>query len=88
MKTKCNLWRLGKYYKKTSLYNKFKNLLDDLELIGNRLKSTNTAYQGAMKKLTGNQNLIKDIDKLEKLGISPKEKISQKWIERSDEDIE
>jgi len=72
----------------TSLYNKFKNLLDDLELIGNRLKSTNTAYQGAMKKLTGNQNLIKDIDKLEKLGISPKEKISQKWIERSDEDIE
>ena len=72
----------------TSLYNKFKNLLDDLELIGNRLKSTNTAYQGAMKKLTGNQNLIKDIDKLEKLGISPKEKISQKWIERSNEDIE
>ena len=70
----------------TSLYNKFKNLLDDLELIGNRLKSTNNAYQGAMKKLTGNQNLIKDIDKLEKLGVSPKEKISQKWIERSEED--
>ena len=57
----------------TSLYNKFKNLLDDLETIGNRLKSTNNAYQGAMKKLTGNQNLIKDIDKLEKLGVSPKE---------------
>lgn len=69
----------------TSLYNKFKNLLDDLELIGNRLKSTNTAYQGAMKKLTGNQNLIKDIDKLEKLGLSPKEKISQKWIEKSED---
>jgi DNA recombination protein RmuC len=70
----------------TSLYNKFKNLLDDLETIGNRLKSTNTAYQGAMKKLTGNQNLIKDIDKLEKLGVSPKEKISKKWIERSEND--
>jgi DNA recombination protein RmuC len=69
----------------TSLYNKFKNLLDDLEVIGNRLKSTNTAYQGAMKKLTGNQNLIKDIDKLEKLGVSPKEKISQKWIERAED---
>ena len=70
----------------TSLYNKFKNLLDDLETIGNRLKSTNTAYQGAMKKLTGKQNLIKDIDKLEKLGVSPKEKISQKWVERSEND--
>ena len=60
--------------------------MDDLETIGNRLKSTNTAYQGAMKKLTGKQNLIKDIDKLEKLGVSPKEKISQKWVERSEND--
>ena len=67
----------------TSLYGKFKNLLDDLETIGNRIKSTDTAYQGAMKKLTGNQNLIKDIDKLEKLGISPKAKINKKWIDRA-----
>lgn len=67
----------------SSLYAKFKNLLDDLETVGNRIKSTGTAYQSAMKKLTGNQNLIKDIDKLEKLGISPKEKINQKWIDKA-----
>ncbi|MCF7568556.1 DNA recombination protein RmuC [Sabulilitoribacter arenilitoris] len=67
----------------TSLYGKFKNLLDDLETVGNRINSTSTAYQNAMKKLTGNQNLIKDIDKLEKLGISPKEKISQKWKDKA-----
>ena len=70
----------------TSLYSKFKNLLDDLEIVGNRIKSTNTAYEGAMKKLTGNQNLIKDIDKLDKLGVQPKEKISNKWLERANED--
>jgi DNA recombination protein RmuC len=73
----------------SSLYAKFKNLLDDLETVGNRLKSTSTAYESAMKKLTGKQNLIKDIDKLEKLGISPKSKIGTKWLKRStDDDIE
>lgn len=36
-----------------------------------------------MKKLTGNQNLIKDIDKLEVLGISPKQKIDKTWIAQS-----
>jgi len=66
----------------TSLYGKFKKLLDDLETVGNRIKSTGTAYQSAMKKLTGDRNLIKDIDKLEKLGIAPKEKINKKWLDR------
>lgn len=66
-----------------SLYHKFKLLLDELELVGNRLKSTTSAYDGAMKKLTGQQNLIKDIDQLEALGISPKQKLSQKWLSRA-----
>ncbi|MFD2519049.1 DNA recombination protein RmuC [Salinimicrobium flavum] len=68
----------------SSLYHKFKILLDDLETVGNRLSSTSTAYETAMKKLTGQQNLIKDIDKLEALGISPKQKLSQKWISRAE----
>lgn len=75
-----------------SLYHKFKILLEDLEKVGNRISSTQTAYDQAMKKLTGNQNLIKDIGKLEELGVSPKERIEQKWInkalEESKEDIE
>src|SRR5690606_9085713 len=71
-----------------SLYHKFKNLLDDLDNVGNRLKSTSTAYVDAMKKLTGNQNLIKDVEKLEKLGISPKQKIAQKWLNRANSDEE
>lgn len=67
----------------SSLYHKFKILLDDLETLGNRLNSTSGAYENAMKKLTGNQNLIKDIDKLEALGVSPKQRLSQKWLERA-----
>jgi DNA recombination protein RmuC len=48
--------------------------------VGKKLKSTGNAYETAMKKLTGKQNLVKDIDKLEELGISPKQKIGQKWL--------
>jgi DNA recombination protein RmuC len=66
-----------------SLYHKFKLLLDELETVGSRLRSTTNAYDGAMKKLTGQQNLIKDIEQLETLGISPKQKISQKWLSRT-----
>jgi len=69
----------------SSLYHKFKNLLDDLETVGNRIVSTKSAYDGAMKKLTGNQNLIKDINKLEELGISPKEKIKPAWLKKAHE---
>ena len=69
-----------------SLYHKFKILLDDLETVGNRLSSTSSAYETAMKKLTGQQNLIKDIDKLEALGISPKQKLSQQWLSKARED--
>ena len=66
-----------------SLYHKFKILLDDLETVGNRLNSTSGAYESAMKKLTGQQNLIKDIDKLETLGVSPKQRLSQKWLNQA-----
>ncbi len=72
----------------TSLYHKFKILLDDLKTVGDRLDSTKSAYSGAMKKLTGQQNLIKDIDKLEELGIAPKQKIGKVWLEKANEDSE
>lgn len=67
----------------SSLYHKFKILLDDLETVGNRISSTKGAYDNAMKKLTGNQNLIKDINKLEELGISPKDKMKPAWLKKA-----
>lgn len=72
----------------TSLYHKFKILLDDLEGVGNRIESTRNAYSSAMKKLTGNQNLIKDIDRLKKLGVAPKEEIKAAWLDRANVDPE
>lgn len=69
-----------------SLYHKFKNLIEELEIVGRRLESTQNAYSGTMLKLTGNQNLIKDIVKLEELGISPKERIKPHFIEKSEDE--
>src|SRR5690625_1282727 len=69
-----------------SLYHKFRNLIEELETVGKRLESTQNAYSGAMLKLTGNQNLVKDIVKLETLGISPKEPIKPHWIKKGDDE--
>ncbi|SHE91271.1 DNA recombination protein RmuC [Psychroflexus salarius] len=68
-----------------NLYDKFTNLLVELETIGKRLKSTDVAYSDAMKKLTGKQNLIKDVEKLKQLGVRTSKDISQKWIKKANE---
>ena len=70
-----------------NLYDKFSNLLDELETLGNRIKSTDTAYTSAMKKLTGQQNLIKDIEKLQTLGVKTTKQIKPKWIKKAEADL-
>ncbi|SDZ98272.1 DNA recombination protein RmuC [Psychroflexus halocasei] len=63
-----------------NLYDKFSSLLNELENIGKRIKSTDTAYQNALKKLTGNQNLVKDVKKLRELGVSTSKNLDSDWI--------
>ncbi len=63
-----------------SLYDKFVNLIEGLQHVGNRLDSTKSTYEEAMKKLTGQQNLIKDVETLKKLGVTSKKTISPKWL--------
>ena len=62
------------------LYDKFVNLIDGLDAVGNRIDSTKTTYDQAMKKLTGQQNLVKDIEALKDLGVTSKKTINSKWI--------
>ena len=71
-----------------SLYHKFQNLLTDLETVGARINSSKTSYDKAMLKLRGNQNLIKDIHRLEELGVSPKEKIKEHWLKQNEEEVQ
>jgi DNA recombination protein RmuC len=71
----------------SNLYDKFSNLLDELETLGKRIKSTDTAYVSAMKKLTGNQNLVKDIERLQELGVKTNKQISPKWVKRANNNL-
>lgn len=59
----------------SNLYDKFASLLEELQLLGNRISSTQSKYDDAMKKLTGKQNLVKDIQHLKTLGVSSKKEI-------------
>lgn len=65
------------------LYDKFVNLIEGLDAVGNRIDSTKTTYDQAMKKLTGQQNLIKDVEALKEFGVTTKKSINSKWISKS-----
>jgi DNA recombination protein RmuC len=58
-----------------NLHDKFASLIEELETLGNRIDSSKNKFNDAMKKLSGNQNLIKDIKKLKKLGVPTKKNI-------------
>lgn len=62
------------------LYDKFVNLIEGLDAVGNRIDSTKSTYDQAMKKLTGQQNLIKDVEALKEFGVTSKKSINSKWI--------
>lgn len=64
------------------LYDKFANLIVGLEAVGTRIDSTKTTYESAMKKLTGQQNLIKDVEALKEFGVTTKKSIDSKWISK------
>ncbi|GGE36868.1 DNA recombination protein RmuC [Psychroflexus planctonicus] len=58
-----------------NLHDKFASLIEELETLGSRIDSSKNKYQDAMKKLTGQQNLVKDIKKLKKLGVPTKKNL-------------
>jgi DNA recombination protein RmuC len=64
------------------LYDKFVNLIEGLNAVGTRIDSTKTTYEQAMKKLTGQQNLIKDVEALKEFGVTTKKTIDSKWISK------
>ncbi|MDZ7732370.1 MAG: DNA recombination protein RmuC [Acidimicrobiia bacterium] len=55
------------------LYDKFVNLIEGFDTVGSRIDSTKSSYDQAMKKLTGQQNLIKDVE-VQKSGSHHKKK--------------
>jgi DNA recombination protein RmuC len=70
----------------TSLYEKFVGFSSDLIDIGTQIKKSQTAYEGAMNKLTtGNGNIVKSIERFKALGIKPSKNIDPRLVDRSTE---
>lgn len=68
------------------MYDKFVALFEDLTVVGNRLKSTTTSYEDAMKKLyTGNGNLIRRVEKIKQLGVKTTKSLPQPLLDRADD---
>lgn len=66
-----------------ALYDKFVGLLNDLEEVGKKIKSSQDAYTDAMTKLTGQGNLLRRVEKLKELGAETSKTIPQKWLEKA-----
>jgi len=93
-----NIWQLEKQNRNVveiakqagGLYDKFVGFLEDLKIIGNRIKSSQDSYDSAMKKLKdGSGNLISRTEKIKILGAKTTKEMPKEFqdsIVLTDED--
>ena len=95
LRTIQNIWRYEQQNKNAheiasragALYDKFVNFVADLELIGARLTSTQTAYQDAFNKLTsGRGNLVKRAEDMKALGAKVSKSLPPNLVEMPQRD--
>jgi DNA recombination protein RmuC len=71
----------------TALYEKFVGFVTDLEAVGKSLRNATSCYDGAMSKLsTGRDNLIRQVEKMKKLGIRPTKSIPRNLLDTAGAD--
>ena len=67
------------------MYDKFVNFVSDLEVIGSRIESTQTAYRDAHNKLTsGKGNLVRRAEGMRELGAKVSKSLPQNLVEMTD----
>lgn len=90
LRTIQNIWRYEQQNRNAeeiaaragALYDKFVNFVGDLEVIGNRLASTQSAYDDAYNKLaSGRGNLIKRAEDMKALGAKVSKALPQNLVE-------
>ncbi len=72
----------------TRMMEKFVNFTEDLSKIGQRIDQTQSAYEDALKKINGKDNLIRQAKKIEQLGITTKKKIDEDTFHIPDEEAD
>ena len=90
LRTIQNIWRYEQQNRNAqaiaekagALYDKFVNFVGDLEVIGNRLTSTQNAYDDALNKLaSGRGNLVKRAEDIRALGAKVSKTLPQNLVE-------
>lgn len=96
LRTIQNIWRYEHQNKNAqeiaskagALYDKFVNFVADLESIGSKLESTQTAYRDAHNKLTaGRGNLVRRAEGMRELGAKVSKSLPQKLKELGAEEL-
>jgi DNA recombination protein RmuC len=92
LRTVANIWRQESQNKNAieianragDMYDKFVGFVDDLIVLGNKMRDSQKAYEGAMNKLhQGSGNLIKRSEELKKLGAKASKTLPQPLLDRA-----
>ena len=69
-----------------ALYDKFTGFVEDLIVLGNKMKDSQKTYEAAMNKLsTGSGNLVRKTEELKKLGSKATKNLPQSLLDLSNE---
>jgi DNA recombination protein RmuC len=92
LRTVANIWRQENQSKNAieiankagDMYDKFVGFVDDLIVLGNKMRDSQKAYEGAMNKLhQGSGNLVKRSEDLKKLGAKASKSLPQTLLDRA-----
>ena len=95
LRTVSSIWKQDRQTKNAieiakksgDMYNKFVGFVEDMQKIGSRLNSTQTAYNDGMKKLSeGTGNLVRRAEELRKMGANTSKQLPNEIVGLEDED--
>ncbi len=92
-----SLWRTERQHKNMQeiirqagdLYDKFVGFTEDLIQMGKKLNEAKNHYDASMNKLAqGRGNLVKRVENIRKLGLTPKKRLNENLLRRASDDSE
>ncbi|MFT4031111.1 MAG: DNA recombination protein RmuC [Siphonobacter sp.] len=94
LRTVGSIWKFEKQSKNAleiarlsgELYDKFEGFTRDLQKVGDSLKTSHSAYEEAVKKLSeGKGNLIRTAEKIRALGARATKELPKNWLDQAEE---
>lgn len=71
----------------SQLYDKFRNFTESLDEVGTHLNRARNSYQTARSRLTdGRGNVVRQVEMLREMGVSPRKKLSAEWADAAHEE--